>query len=1114
MAEANYINALRRGIEVTPAAYGDAAVRQRFYRRGGTLNNNWYYVGENASDGGVFTDTLSDAEIEAAGTVPTDFFKAVPSVDADGNAVLAQPVPYVWGPVNDMVFAAGDPNRPGSVYFCYPGEVDKWGADNYVDVCAPGEAIQNGFVYAGQSFAWSSQRLYAITPNLIDALTITPSPTSCTKAPAGPWAFTVGPSAVYFLANDGVYVTTGGEAINLSDEWLKPLFQGQTSNGLLPIDFTATADMRLAVWRNDVWVQYKDSGGTTRFLLYNLLDQSWRHYSFGVGTKTIYADVTPGVQRLLMGGSTTGDAYTYTGTSDDGANIAVAVRHPVLNQGQDIANKLYSDLTVDADRQSTTLTVTPYLSNETTAATALTINSGSGRQRYTYNFNPQPTSSQNVAYDIAWSSAANTPRVYGLQTSYVVDPAAAQHKGIDWEDLGDTYYTGLDLDIDTGNLAKTCNVYVDQTLVATTTVQTNGRRLFHITLGPARGHLYRYDFSDSNPARIWGHKWHVEVEPSEQTNWNQNFTPLDGLSNKYLKGVALDCDTFGVAKTVQLQADGGVITTITVNQNGRGIQHFGFPATQGRLVRILPVDSNPGRLYSATWIYDDQPFSLTAWDSNWDNLGDSYYTGINIEINTFNVAKTFSFAVDGTTISTQSVTTNGRQVVKLSFTPARGSTFRFFSTDTTVAQLFSYQWQVDKEPSTQANWNQNYTPLDGLANKYIKGVALDCDTFGATKTIQVQGDGAVLTTLSVTQNGRGIQHFGFPASQARLLRLLPTDTNQGRLYAAHWIYDDQPFVLTVWDSNWENKGDTYYTGLNIEVDTFGVDKVFNFYVDQTLIDSQTINANGRTLVHITLPPGRGHLYRWTSTDSVVAQVYGHQWMLDAEPSEQANWNQNFTISGTLADKAVKGVLLECDTFGEDKSVEIQIDGTTHTTLTVNTDGRKVVQFSFAQGIGRVLRLLPVDDHPGRLYSIQWIFDTEPLKLDRWETQPITHGIPTWQIPVEAQLTLKSTALVVLTLTTYLQSSTTITKTYYIPSTAGEKRKLFVPFEATKGVMFKYLFTSAEPFYLFREESSVRVQPWGSQAPVTVHPFGNDDLDPSRGMGVASLQAATPGGSAT
>lgn len=61
-------------------------------------------------------------------------------------------------------------------------------------------------------------------------------------------------------------------------------------------------------------------------------------------------------------------------------------------------------------------------------------------------------------------------------------------------------------------------------------------------------------------------------------------------------------------------------------------------------------------------------------------------------------------------------------------------------------------------------------------------------------------------------------------------------------------------------------------------------------------------------------------------------------------------------------------------------------------------------------------------------------------------------------------------------------------------------------------MVKYLLTSTAAFHLYREETFLTIQPWGANDPITIRPFGDDDLDPTRPMTNATLAAGTSGGS--
>lgn len=333
------------------------------------------------------------------------------------------------------------------------------------------------------------------------------------------------------------------------------------------------------------------------------------------------------------------------------------------------------------------------------------------------------------------------------------------------------------------------------------------------------------------------------------------------------------------------------------------------------------------------------------------------------------------------------------------------------------------------------------------------------------------------------------------------------------LYRADWIFDPEPPRIAGWDINHENPWDSYITGFDLECNTFGQQKTVEFWLDQSLVQTYGVTAVGRRVVHLTVqPPRRGHVLRFVATDAHPGLLYAHRWHFDQEPSEQTNWNQNFTIAGALPDKYLKGILLECDTFGQTKTVTLEVDGVVVETLPVNTPDRRVTEFSFPQHLGRVFRLLPVDNFPGRLYSHQWIFDQEPLKLTRWETQELDHDIPGFQTLLFAQLTLKSATPVRLTVTVHTdQTGRRQDLSLEIPSTGGVKQKRFVPVPALKGVLFKYVLTATEAFWLYREESQVVVQPWGAEAPVSVRPFGNDDLDRTRGMTNAQIAAAQSGG---
>jgi hypothetical protein len=854
MADTAAIDSLRRQIDVVVAGSGDGAVRQRVYRRGGTLNDDWYFVGENTGDGSVFQDLLTDAAIEAAGTVEIDHYQPIATVDDAGNTVLAQPVPILFGPANGMLFALGDPYRPGHLYACIPDEPDHWPPDLVDEVCAPSEELMSGCLYGGQPYVYSRVRGYTVYPNLRGDRGINSAPSGCLRGLASRWGLTVGMGAMWGVATDCVWASSGGQETKVSDE-IEPLFRGEPAHGYLPIDFTVPEAIRLAIYRQELWFGYQDTGGDRRVLILNIATKQWRAARFGQQQSAVVAEGTdPTDARLILGGAATSTAYTHEGTADDGAAIDVIVRPGAFDFGRPREEKLYGDQILDLDTMGVDLTLQNFLNDEA-VANALQGLTGvpAGRNRAIFDsFGPIPQRARNLATEIAWSTDQPAPVLYQLGTAITVNPDLTINRVTNWDDLG---------------------------------------------------------------------------HPDE----------------KYLMGVTFDCDTAGVDRTIVIERDfAGVISTVAtliVNCDGRHKVAFSWPALPANQVRVHPNDDCLAWiLYRADWNYQPEPPRIARWDIHFENGWDQYYTGLD----------------------------------------------------------------------------------------------LYCDTQGQTKLIVIEVDSVPLIN--------------------------PDD---GTIF---W----------------------------------------------------PIFAPSRQVVHLTLPWGRGHVFRFYAVDDFPGLLYQHRWHLVEEPSEQANFNEVFTVAGTLADKWIKGVLIEIDTFGQDKVIEIDVDDIPAAIAlpTVNTLVRSVVHLSFPQLRGRVLRLYSTDDVACRKYSHQFIFDEEPYGLDRWESQEVDHGLPGYHYLVEGMITIRAEADVTLDIIGTLNQATGATRTesYTIPLTGTAKVKRFVPFRPMNATLYKYLFTSALPFWLYREESHVVVQRFDGGQPIAAHPFGNDDLTvPTRSMISATGAASRSGG---
>jgi hypothetical protein len=178
------------------------------------------------------------------------------------------------------------------------------------------------------------------------------------------WGLAVGMTGIYFVGSDGIYQTTGGAATLISSA-IEPIFQGVTRHGIPPINFSAADQL--------------DNG--KQWLIYSLLTQKWRHYSFQDPISMIYSESGRGEgTRLLLGSNNTGLAYTHEGMADgldagDPRPIPVTVQSAYWDAGQPRVEKSFGDVSVSLDRQETRVDLKTYVNNGSIVMRAATSTS-------------------------------------------------------------------------------------------------------------------------------------------------------------------------------------------------------------------------------------------------------------------------------------------------------------------------------------------------------------------------------------------------------------------------------------------------------------------------------------------------------------------------------------------------------------------------------------------------------------------------------------------------------------------------------------------------------------------------------------------------------------------
>lgn len=801
----------RQAIDITGPVSGIANVVQRAYRRGGTNNDNWYFVGQSTADGGTIIDTSTDAEAILEDTVQIDNDQPITTVDATGATLHAQTLRTFLAPVDDIMFGLGDAYRPGELYWSKPGKYDAWPPQNHLPICPPDEEGMNGVPYGGQLFVFSRKRGYSVQVN---SGSVSVLPTDCTDGLAGYWALCPWPRGIAFVALDGIRSTTGGASEYIS-EAIRDLFHNKAVNGYQPVDMAQASSLRLGYVNSELWFQYLAIGGTYQTLMYSLLYDYWRAATFTPGVNLMASEPTTAgrEQVVVLGSPTGGKAYQHTGQDDDGVAIACNYRSGAYDFGR-ADEKLFGQYLVEGDLQGATLTGTAYLDGETVALAADVLIGSVGNAKYLATpFGTTPRHGRNLSIDLAWlGSNAVMPSIDKLGVSFVIQPEQTKTRATTWEALGDSdgYLKGLWIDCDTQGVDLTFLVerLLDgvQSTVATLTVNSNATRRQWFSWAAVHADLVRIRPTVvTQPWMLYGCKWDFDPLPPRAIVWDTG--PIE-VDDAYLIGVDVVCDTFGLDKTLEVTLDGTIIGTFTANANGKRQLTFSFDLAtpkRGQVLRLYATDgAHVGLLYDVRWLKEKEPDYLTNLNGIFSSAGsttDKWWKGVILELDTFNQSKTLAIEIDGVVDHTESVTANGRQIVNIAWPQIKGRIFRVYATDSHPARRYSEPvFLFDEEPFALTRYETQELTLGTPGWKIlltVQEISLR-STADVTLQIVITGQsGQVIATDSYTlaATGGAKQNILVPVNGRKgyFFKFVFTSTNPFSLYREESTISFQPF---------------------------------------------------------------------------------------------------------------------------------------------------------------------------------------------------------------------------------------------------------------------------------------------------------------------------------
>lgn len=331
------------------------------------------------------------------------------------------------------------------------------------------------------------------------------------------------------------------------------------------------------------------------------------------------------------------------------------------------------------------------------------------------------------------------------------------------EDCGETrsqkQFGDVQLDVNTGSVNVIAKVLTDNLTVESASVTVNNAvrtyQLLDINAGVGAiarniglhltwtGYVVFYEWNPSYVLR-------ADLAIKRATDWYV----FPGA--RYIRGIVIEADTGGVARTVKIQADGvdtGI--TLTINHSGQISKPYGFVPFSAYSVRLLPTDTTPWQFFEITkWEADDYPdlqTIYTAWsDAGYE--GAKFVQGMVLEADTGNLPVALQIQGDeGVVAATVTATHNGRS--KKAY-PGLGDSWEPF-----IAHMLRIvpQGSVRLNPPFRVKFIYEPEPESAILWK-TQPTTFDWPAFGHVYRAQIAHKSSSDITMTITVDGTDYEY--------------------------------------------------------------------------------------------------------------------------------------------------------------------------------------------------------------------------------------------------------------------------------------------------------------------------------------------------------------------
>ena len=525
-------------------------------------------------------------------------------------------LPYMFGPdANGVVFACGDPLRPGTLYYSKPNNPDSAPDTNNTELCPPSEPLLGGDTLDGLAFVASPERWWALYPqssNEEQPYAAVEQPVS--RGLAAPFGKHCDGQDIYFWAKDGIWAVKRG---SLTDADLFNLFPRDgvigkvvTYNGVTiqPPDYTRAATFRMEAFNGYIYATYQDSTGDYHTLTCDLRGQlpMWSVDAYTpAATGFCHPDqqastllTTAARYDELYISNVAGQVSSQTdGVNDLGGPIACIVATFEFGAGDIRTDDQYGDIYLDSQPAASgaPLILAP-LSLGAPTAPPQTIPVAAVRGNLPVSLGGEILS-HFLGVMFTWTddyTKQTVPTIlYAWQPSVIPKPETIADRYTDWDDAGVAgakWFQGFILHADTYDAIKGLAIRDTDSLTThpfSPAVQQNGESEVAYSFNtPFIAHMVRIEPTDQVYWRFFEVRWVAEPTPEFAETWQTQGTSFGLTGYMHVKQISA-----AYASTVPI--------TLTITSfDGQSPQPITLPSTGGAYQKItFQLDANKGQLY-------------------------------------------------------------------------------------------------------------------------------------------------------------------------------------------------------------------------------------------------------------------------------------------------------------------------------------------------------------------------------------------------------------------------------------------------------------------------------------------------------------------------------------